>query len=30
MTPYEKFKSLPDAQKHLKATITFEGLERNY
>ena len=28
MTPYEKFKSLPDAQKHLKATITFEGLER--
>lgn len=28
LTPYEKFKSLPDAQKHLKAEITFEDLEK--
>ena len=26
-TPYEKFKSLPDAEQHLKADITFEDLE---
>ncbi len=27
MTPYEKFKSLPDAKKHLKDGITFEILD---
>ncbi len=27
MTPYEKLKSLPDANQHLKAGITFEQLE---
>jgi len=29
MTPYEKLKSLPDAQKYLKSDITFEILDKN-
>ena len=27
MTPYEKFKSLPDAKEYLKADVTFEKLD---